>query len=110
MNFCPKCGGNLPVCARCNQEFLCPCNGAELCNCTGAGNQFDTVPSESELRDLVPVGWGEIEGGNETSETEPKPYVDAWTREARKKSYFQPPDTSFGSTHDGQGLYPRDGY
>jgi hypothetical protein len=29
-------------------------------------NNFGAVESESEIRELAPVGWGEIEGGFET--------------------------------------------
>jgi hypothetical protein len=60
-------------------------------------NDFSSIPSESEIRELAPVGWGEIDGGFER---------EAKTEVAPKFT----PLPFYGAGPDGEGLLPRLGY
>jgi hypothetical protein len=63
-------------------------------------NNFSAVESESEIRELAPIGWGEIAPGGSGFEREPEPEV------APKFT----PLPFYGAGPDGEGLLPRLGY
>jgi hypothetical protein len=61
-------------------------------------NDFSSIPSESEIRELAPVGWGEIAPGGSGFEREPE-VAPKFT-----------PLPFYGAGPDGEGLLPRLGY
>jgi hypothetical protein len=82
-------------------------------------NNFSAVESESEIRELAPIGWGEIAPGGSGFEREPAPI--GWGEIAPGGSGFErepepevapkfTPLPFYGAGPDGEGLLPRLGY
>lgn len=54
-------------------------------------NEFSSIPSESEIRETAPVGWGEIEGGPEMDVAENRDDLIGFISDTYKEIYGMRP-------------------